>query len=794
MNKPGAAPRSGVVTRRELLGGLAAGLSSSSIALPVELNQQGEPPAHLPGTEHFNGQGDIAAQMVESIHNFLLKQTETSVARRQHYWHPDYSSREAYEASVDPNRKRFAKIVGLVDERSPDTSLIVETSVGEDPVVAAGDGFQVYRVRWPVFEGVDGEGLLLQPAREPLACAIALGDADWSPEMLAGLAPGLAPDAQFARHLAASGCRVLIPAIIDRTDTWSGNKQAGKFTNLTHREYIHRMSYEIGRHIIGYEVQKVLAIIDWSRKTDASLPVGVIGYGEGGLLALYSAAADTRIDAAGVSGYFQSRQALWEEPLYRNVWALLHEFGDAELASLIAPRKLVIEASRGPEIAGPPAAANGRSNTAASGRLVSPPAADVRAEVERARPAFAKLSVPDHLKLVLSGDGQGEPGSGGFLESLLKALGWRSSLKRSARPLRPQRAQPDPAVRLHRQFQQLVDFTQRAVIASESVRDKFWSKADRSSIDKWRQSTEPYRRYLWEEVIGKVSASVKPVAAQTRKIYDEAAWIGYEVFLPVWPDVFAYGILLLPRGMKAGERRPVVVCQHGLEGRPQDLIKPDRSVNHFYHHLGANLADHGFVVYCPQNPYIGKDNFRKLQRLANPLKLSLFSFILGQHQQTLDWLSEQPFVDPKRIAFYGLSYGGKTAVRVPPLLDKYALSICSADFNEWIWKVSRDDVPFSYMFTNEYDMLEFDFGNTFNYSDLANLMTPRPFMVERGHDDAVSVDSWVAYEYAKVRRHYDSFGLSDSTRIDFFNGPHTIHGVATVEFLHRFLNWGEPPG
>ena len=29
------------------------------------------------------------------------------------------------------------------------------------------------------------------------------------------------------------------------------------------------------------------------------------------------------------------------------------------------------------------------------------------------------------------------------------------------------------------------------------------------------------------------------------------------------------GILILPRDLKPGEKRPVVVCQHGLEGRPQ---------------------------------------------------------------------------------------------------------------------------------------------------------------------------------------------------------------------------------
>ncbi len=47
---------------------------------------------------------------------------------------------------------------------------------------------------------------------------------------------------------------------------------------------------------------------------------------------LYSAALDERIAATVVSGYFGPREKLWEEPIDRNVWTLLREFGDAEIA------------------------------------------------------------------------------------------------------------------------------------------------------------------------------------------------------------------------------------------------------------------------------------------------------------------------------------------------------------------------------------------------------------------------------------------------------------------------------
>jgi len=211
--------------------------------------------------------------------------------------------------------------------------------------------------------------------------------------------------------------------------------------------------------------------------------------------------------------------------------------------------------------------------------------------------------------------------------------------------------------------------------------------------------------------------------------------------------------------------------------------------SHYYHCFPVRLAEEGFVTYAPQNPYIENDRFRIIQRMGHPLKLALFSFIIGQHDRTLEWLAHQPFVDPERIGFYGLSYGGKTAVRVPPFLDRYALSICSGDFNEWVWKTTNVNTHFSYLLWGEYDMYEFNFANIVNYGELANLMAPRPFMVERGHYDGVSVDQTVAYEYSKVRWFYAYMGIPERTRIEFLSGPHQIYGQGTFEFLRRHLGW-----
>jgi dienelactone hydrolase len=752
----------------------------------------------LPQTEPLTLEGDLSAQMVAGIDKFLMRELDRSVEGRSRLWKRDFSSREAYPKSVQPNRDRLLRSIGAIDPRLPVRALEFVSTTAASSVVADTTNLVIHAVRWPVFDGVQGEGLLLQPKSEPVARVIALPDADQTPEMIAGLAPGLPADKQFARQLAESGCQVLVPVLINRQDTWSGNPALNRFTNQPHREWIYRQAFELGRHVIGYEVQKVLAAVDWfvsenAARTQAggqAVKIGVAGYAEGGLIAFYSAALDPRIDVAWVSGYFNSRQHLWEEPIYRNVFGLLLEFGDAEIASLVAPRLLVVEYSDVPKVDGPPRGREGHWG-AAPGKLATPERFEVEAEVKRAQ-SLSGPGFTNSLAFFYGNEGGTiGPGSGPALKALLSGLGTNRDLAMTTGMLADARAGFDPSERQERQVRQLVDFTQRLLHRSERTRNEFfWSKLKPSPTNDWASAVKDYRKMFWEEVIGRFpppSAAAKP---RSRKMMDKPKWFGYEVVLDVWPDVFAWGYLLLPKDLKPGERRPVVVCQHGLEGLPTDTFNGpgDRGFEH-YRSYAARLADRGFVVFAPHNPYRGEDRFRVLQRKANPLKKSLFSVIIGQHDRITEWLSGLPFVDPQRIGFYGLSYGGKTAMRVPAVLDRYALSICSADFNDWIRKNATIDSGYSYVFMNEYEMPEFNLGNTFNYAEMAALIAPRPFMVERGHDDPVAPDEWVAYEYAKVGRLYSQLGIPERTALEIFEGGHAINAVGTFQFLYRHLNW-----
>jgi len=757
------------------------------------------PPEVLLNTERLTLEGDIASLMVDGIDRFLAAELRRSVGLREQQWQRDFSSPEAYIQSLESGRRRLAHILGMRDEPFADPRFQLVATLEHPARVAESANFEILAVRWPAFADVFGEGLLLVPGgRTPVANVVAIPDADLLPEDIAGLTDRLSPRQQFARRLAENGCRVLVPVLI--------NRQIEKHyrVQLTNREYLYRPAFELGRHLIGYELRKVLAgfeaLASIRNKAPGEdpqpeqLPAGVIGWGEGGMLALYAAALEPQIDAVCCSGYFGSAEDRWQQPLDRNVFGLLEQFGDAEVAAMIAPRTLIVEACQWPQVEIPPRLGGG------PGRLTTPQLQAVRNEVRRAVRLVERLEAGQWLRLLVSDDGSGPFASEAVLRALYQAVGGNSTEFAPPGPA-PKRFErwPDPVERHARQMQQLIRHNQWLLSESEYVRKQFCPLTDTAvrtpiSLEAYDKQAAQLRKVFYEQVIGRFDRGLSPPRPRARRAYDTPSWTGYEVVLDVFaPDVFAYGILLVPKGIRPGERRPVVVCQHGLEGRPQDVVTGGHRA---YHDFAARLAQRGFVVFAPQNPYIFGDRFRSLQRKANLLGKTLFSIIIPQHQQIVAWLQSLPFVDPDRVAFYGLSYGGKTAMRVPAVVTDYCLSICSGDFNQWVWKNAATNTRgrYSYVFTGEYEIFEFDLGSTFNYAEMAALIAPRPFMVERGHFDAVAPDEQVAYEFAKVRYLYAArLGLADRCRIEWFVGPHAINGRGTFDFLHEKLRWPKPP-
>ncbi len=141
-----------------------------AFTLPV-LAAPPDDPQPLPDTAPLDWQGDLAARMVAGADKFLLRKTEQSVAGRAKHWKRDLSSADAYNASVEPNRKRLAYILGVRDALAAFESPKVPVPLPPEGYVEVTAKFklmkyQINAIRWPVAGDLHGEGLMLFPIRE----------------------------------------------------------------------------------------------------------------------------------------------------------------------------------------------------------------------------------------------------------------------------------------------------------------------------------------------------------------------------------------------------------------------------------------------------------------------------------------------------------------------------------------------------------------------------------------------------------------------------------------------------
>jgi dienelactone hydrolase len=743
----------------------------------------GEP---LAGTEALTIDGDISHRLISANDTFLDRQIDRARESRKELWKPGFDA--------DARRTELAALLGLDrDERKE--GIRFEFYGNRAAPLAKADGIAIYQVRWDTIDGIRAEGLLLEPKGTPTADIIAIPDADQSPEEIAGLLEGGKRTSPFALSLARSGARVLVPTLVGREEIPY---------KMTKREWLHRPAFELGRHLLGYELHAVLAGVDALEASATNdRPLGIVGWGEGGLHALYASALDPRIDVSCVSGYFGPREQLWKEPAEHNVFGLLSTFGDAEIAALVSPRPLVVEFGESPDARfrtggdGEPENLEERPPKAGKpGRFQSQGEAAVNVELARLREIAPNYSDLHPISTV-------NPISGDALSAFCHYLE-DVNYDRTARLPEWQTDEPaaDRGARIASRQSRLSAAIDRhhqgALVQSRQDRVDYFSEMKTDSLDAFEESIEAYREKFRTEVIGDFELPLVQPNPRSRPFQVGEKTISYEVVLDVYDEaeggpVIAYGILTLPKSLDlaSGEKRPVVVCQHGLEGTPQDVVGEPKFKA--YQAFATRLAERGYVTFAPQNGYKYFDLFRMQQFKSQSIGKTLFSIIVPQHQQITNWLADLPFVDSERIAFYGLSYGGKSAMRIPPLVDRYCLSICSADFNEWVWKNAATDeksLRYSYANKGEYEIFEWNLGGTFNYAEMAALICPRPFMVERGHFDGVAPDETVAYEFAKVRNLYQArLGIGDRCEIEWFVGPHAIRGEGTYRFLDRHLEW-----
>ena len=499
---------------------------------------------------------------------------------------------------------------------------------------------------------------------------------------------------------------------------------------LEDRLWLMHLGYQTGRHIVGAELIQIGSILEFL----ATLPavdagrLAIAGHGQGGMTALYAAALDTRLKMALSSGYLDDPRPDWEQPEDRMIWKLRAHFSNDQIAALVAPRKL-------------------RISHAIDAAAVAWLAGEQHPSSPASSPANAAGPTLDLEKVSQIANAQ-------FSE-------WQAY------------------------------FRNMALEAADSLQTRW--KADYSSPAAYERSTAA-KREAYFDLIGRYPPPDGPLDAKSVQVYDEPGFSGFRLSIRVYDGVQAYGILLVPKGMKPGEKRPVVLVQHGLAGLPESAlgVTPNPRDDAVYSRFGLRLVERGYIVFAPMIATQDNPERTKLIRRAHLTGMIPAGMDVKKFGRILDYLSTLPYVDANRFAFYGLSYGGYTALWTGPGEPRFQVVISSGHFNDWNVKTTDLTQGTSYTFYfNVVDQYNFGMLGQFNHSDLASLIAPRAFMIEIGDHDGVVIAprGMVDREIDKALEVYRKLGIPEKGQVSRFNGPHMVNGHDSYPFLDRCLHW-----
>ena len=712
--------------------------SEEAILARIDPPARGRAPrVALPGTALFELPANLFEVQQRQIQDYFLRQIAATPARRDELW-------KDYPGNVAERRRRLAAMLGSVD---------VEAPAAQFSLLAAWSDLRIEELRAPVEGGHTAHAVVLTPsggaARKP--ALVVIGPEDQTAERFAGIEEGRTPEPWLV-SLLARDVIVCLPVMVERIadHPLSARLRASERFPLKDRRHIlHRLGFVTGRTLTGLEADQVRALVGaLAARADVDAErIGVVGRGQGGMTALFAAALDERIRLAGISGSFSAREECWREPVDRMIYGQLLEFGDAELAALVAPRPLLLDTAAG------------------------------TVEFERARRYFDRQNASEKLRFI----------AGAFEELAAECARLLGASEAAATPFElPGRL---PAVeiqeRRNRHFESLLNFLRRRIEASEEVRRRRWNLAGTP-----REARQAKAAALVEELrrlVGETPADATPLNPRTRLIKVTDRYVAFDVMLDVVQGLEAYGQLLVPRN--AAGRLPAVVAQHGLGGRPKDVTLQGDNPDNIYHGFGARLAEAGYVVFAPYVtvPIPQAELINPLVRQAAALGRMRTSIEVAKLRRIVDFLESLEFVDRDRIGYYGLSYGGYSAIWMAPLEPRLRATIVSGHFNDWREKITNELERTSYLFHVDEDFFNWDVLNRFSHVELLAALFPRAAMVEYALRDGTTFPAWHERAWSEMARIARAWEAEERFVRDRFEGRHEIHGVGALEFLDRWL-------
>ncbi len=272
--------------------------------------------------------------------DWLRREVQSYQRRKSRYWTPDFSSEEAFLASVEGNRDRWRAALGVFEPRDDTFAPQFYPAMEDDEVYA-----QWVEVR--LDEGLYARAIVARPkkaeGRVPLmVCQHGISS---SPEHCFGVAPSETVYWSFAREVVRAGYGVIAPLMT---------------TTGQYRSRLDRICRALGYTIHGLEVAKISRLLDWAETLEwvDSDRLGMWGLSMGGLYTLITVPVELRLKLGIISAFFNHRvnKLCIEDPRYSCflptneeyifIPGWLREFSDAELMALYCPRPIQVQCGK----------------------------------------------------------------------------------------------------------------------------------------------------------------------------------------------------------------------------------------------------------------------------------------------------------------------------------------------------------------------------------------------------------------------------------------------------------------
>jgi len=321
-------------------------------------------------------------------------------------------------------------------------------------------------------------------------------------------------------------------------------------------------------------------------------------------------------------------------------------------------------------------------------------------------------------------------------------------------------------------------------MAGTAQEDPFPDDGSPGDVAAWRKRC----RERFDQLLGPFPAAV-PLAPETLETVQCVGYVRHKVVFDSEHAMSVPAYLLVPEDRTAPGPAVLAIHGHGPGKSHVCGLAHTAQANADY---ARQLVLRGFVVLAPDLRCFGErlddlpsghyacdtNLVHAVMAGATPLTQNIWDMA-----RALDFLEQQPLVDPARLGVAGLSYGGTMSLFLAACDQRIGAAVVSGYLSSW---ASSHAVPLNMCGSQ---VLPGTLGRV-EHVDIAALVAPRPMLIESGEADPLFPVEAARRTVGQLRRVYAAFGAGDRLQHDVFNGGHEWHGQEAYPFFDRWL--GQP--